>query len=382
MISKQIQSEIPVTVTGRMLPNSRKVKHGIKDHAIGLLTQAASRIMGVARPNQDIPYPSPDFYQAINNPFPFKGTHFGIMIADLPAPHYFLSFASILGMLGLKVVDADAFVDPKDGPLNTAVLVHGTALANENAFSSYSIQHDMQFDPQNNLIRFGENAEISGQYPHFRLVSRREDFTVDLKLTATGANSWFAHSAIYQHMSLLMNYEGEISYRDQTQKVSGLATWEHWKAPSLAYPLNRTIPKWLKIPADFFTYQVLTIDATTQLLLGYVTILDHSIAAFAMLRQADGTAIHLDADVHFEVLSLQVEAALGQDGSLMSLPKTFKWQVIDKDKTLLFDINATVDTPMLFGLATGYVGGYHWYGSRSGVTIQGRGYIEYIDQRD
>jgi hypothetical protein len=86
MISKQIQSEIPVTVTGRMLPNSRKVKHGIKDHAIGLLTQAASRIMGVARPNQDIPYPSPDFYQAINNPFPFKGTHFGIMIADLPAP--------------------------------------------------------------------------------------------------------------------------------------------------------------------------------------------------------------------------------------------------------------------------------------------------------
>jgi hypothetical protein len=154
------------------------------------------------------------------------------------------------------------------------------------------------------------------------------------------------------------------------------------KAPSLAYPLNRTIPKWLKIPADFFTYQVLTIDATTQLLLGYVTILDHSIAAFAMLRQADGTAIHLDADVHFEVLSLQVEVAQGQDGSLMSLPKTFRWQVIDKDKTLLFDINATVDTPMLFGLATGYVGGYHWYGSRSGVTTQGRGYIEYIDQRD
>ncbi|QBQ16803.1 DUF6670 family protein [Acinetobacter haemolyticus] len=357
MMPKQIQSDIPVTITGRMLPNSRKTNHGLKDHAIGLLTKGVGRIMGVARPNQNIPYPNPDFYQAINNPFPFKGTHFGIMIAD-------------------------AYVDPKDGPLNTAVLVHGTALANKNAFSSYSIQHDMQFDPQHNLIRFGENAEIFGQYPHFRLISRREDFAVDLKLTATGANSWFAHSAIYQHMSLLMNYEGEITYQDQTQKVSGLATWEHWKAPSLAYPLNKTIPKWLKIPADFFTYQVLTIDATTQLLLGYVTILDHSVAAFAMLRQADGTAVHLDADVHFEVLSLQAEAAQGQDGSLMSLPETFRWQVIDKHKNLLFDIYATVDTPMLFGLATGYVGGYHWHGSRSGVATQGRGYIEYIDRRD
>ena len=82
MMSKQIQSDVPVTITGRMLPNSRKINHGLKDHAIGLLTNGVGRIMGVARPNQNIPYPSPDFYQAINNPFPFKGTHFGIMIAD------------------------------------------------------------------------------------------------------------------------------------------------------------------------------------------------------------------------------------------------------------------------------------------------------------
>lgn len=369
------------TIKGRSLPDSHRAKHGLKDYLAKAFANNASKLVGVVKPDQFIPHPAADFYQPTNNNLPFNGTHFGIMIADLPQPHYFLSFASILGMPGIKVVDADHFVKD-DGPLHTATLVHGTAAAHQNAFSTYSMKKDMTFVPANNTIQFGKDAEISGTYPDFRLISQRDGFSTDLKLTATDAYSWFAYSPVYQHVSLLVEYEGTITHNGQSTAVSGLGTWEYWKVISLSYPLNKIIPKALKLPIDFFTYQVLTLDQDTQLLLGFVTMLDKPATTFAMLRFTNGQSKHLDTDIRFQVLSAQAEPALGDDGNLMTLPKTFRWTVTSKRGESLFDINATVDTPMLFGLATGYVGGYHWYGTRDDKPFSGRGYIEYIDQRD
>jgi hypothetical protein len=369
------------TIKGRVLPDSHRANHGLKDYLATGLASVAHQLLGVVTPQQQIALPAADFYQPTNNTFPFSGTHFGIMIPDLPAPHYFMSFASILGMLGLKIVDADHFVHD-DGPLNTATLVHGTAAATQHAFSTYSIKQDMTFSDTNNIIGFGQHAELSGVYPHFRLKSQRDGFSTDLTLTATGAYSWFGHSNFYQHISHLVKYEGSITYQGIESKVSGLGTWEYWKSISMSAPLNTIIPRALKLPADFFTYQVLTLDQDTQLLLGYITLLDKPITTFAMLRGKGGESTHLDADVHFKVLTVQDEPALGEDGNLMTLPETFQWIVTAKNGQCLFEINATVDTPMLFGLATGYVGGYHWQGTRDGNAYSGRGYIEYIDQRD
>lgn len=371
----------PRTIKGRLLPDSQRANHGLKDYLITRLASRASKLVGVVKPDQFIPHPAADFYQPIDLKLPFSGTHFGIMIPDLPAPHHFMSFASILGMSGIKIVDADHFVKD-DGPLNTATLVHGTAAAYRNAFSTYSMKKDMAFTPDNNTIQFGKDAEISGTYPSFSLTSQRDGFSTDLKLTATNAYSWFAHSAIYQHVSLLVRYEGSITHQGQVTAVSGLGTWEYWKVVSLSYPHNKIVPKALKLPLDFFTYQVLSLDPDTQLLLGYVTLLDQPVTTFAMLRFTTGESQHLDAKIHFKVLSTQAEPVVGADGNLMTLPETFQWTIMGKSGECLFEINATVDTPMLFGLATGYVGGYHWFGMRDGKPYSGRGYIEYIDQRD
>ncbi|GAC1372267.1 MAG: hypothetical protein NVSMB40_07060 [Aquirhabdus sp.] len=244
------------------------------------------------------------------------------------------------------------------------------------------MKKDMAFIDDNHVIRFGEDAELSGTYPNFRLVSQREGFSTDLKLTATDAVSWFSHSAVYQHLSHLVKYEGTITHDGVVTTVSGLGSWEYWKAVSFCYPLNKLIPKALKLPADFFTYQLVSLNSETQLLLGYITVLDRSIMIFAMLRHTNGESEHLDADVRFQVITAQAEPARGEDGDLMTLPETFKWTVTCKTGQSLFEINATVDTPMLFGLGTGYVGGYQWQGTRGGKPASGRGYIEYIDQRD
>lgn len=370
-----------LTVKGRLLPDSHRPNRSAKDLLATALAKAAAKLVGVVQPHQHIAMPAADFYQPVNNPFPFQGTHFGIMIPDLPAPHHFLSFASILGMPGLKVVDADQFIQ-QDGPLHTATLVHGTAVASTDAFSVYNMKKDMQFQQPDNVISFGNSAVISGSFLNFRLVSQRTGFQVDLTLTATDACSWFAHSPLYQHVSVLVRYAGTITHEGNVQQVAGLGTWEYWKVVSLLYPLNKTLPKALKLPLDFFTYQVLTLDADNQLLLGFVTFLDKPVTTFAMLRHTNGTVTHLDADVRFQVLTAQTEPLVGEDGNLMTLPDTFRWTITGKQGNSLFDIHATVDTPMLYGLATGYVGGYHWQGTRDGLPASGRGYIEYIDQRD
>lgn len=370
-----------LTVKGRLLPDSHRLNRTAKSLLANNLAKAAAKLVGVVQSHQRIAMPPADFYQPVNNPFPFQGTHFGIMIPDLPAPHHFLSFAAILGMPGLKVVDADPFIQ-QSGPLHTATLVHGTAAAHQPAFSVYDMKRDMQFQQPDNVIQFGNLAKISGTFPNFRLQSQRAGFQVDLALTATDAHSWFAHGPLYQHVSVLVRYTGTITHEGNIQQVSGLGTWEYWKVVSLLYPLNKTLPKALKLPLDFFTYQVLTLDADTQLLLGFVTLLDKPVTTFAMLRHTSGKVTHLDANIRFQVLTAQSEPATGEDGNPMTLPETFRWTVTGKQGNSLFDIQATVDTPMLFGLATGYVGGYYWQGTRDGLPANGRGYIEYIDQRD
>ena len=90
----------------------------------------------------------------------------------------------------------------------------------------------------------------------------------------------------------------------------------------------------------------------------------------------------LDADVRFEVLTAQPEAAIAPDGYPMTLPATFRWTINCRRNANHLVINGTVDTPMHYGIGDGYAGGYQWTGTRNGVDISGRGYIAYTDKRD
>jgi len=99
----------------------------------------------------------------------------------------------------------------------------------------------------------------------------------------------------------------------------------------------------------------------------------------AYLRRDGGGSELIDDRASFQVITAQAEPAIAPDSQRMTLPHTFRWRV--KGKTDQFDIYATIDTPMLFGLADGYVGGYKWQGTHNDKPVTGRGYIEYIDKR-
>jgi hypothetical protein len=55
------------------------------------------------------------------------------------------------------------------------------------------------------------------------VIARTIDFELNIKITNTDKVTWFIKSPIYDHFSLLSQYEGVVSYRGDTQKSMGLA---------------------------------------------------------------------------------------------------------------------------------------------------------------
>jgi len=369
-----------LTIHGLALPDSHRPKHGFSDRIAGLAAQAVSSLLGVVKPGQTIPLPHPPIFSPHYDSLRFGSTHFGITIPDLPEPHCFMAFSAILGMLGVKVMDTD-HATTRDGPRHTAVVAHGTAAASTKAFSAYSMKTEMKMQADGSSIHFGKDIELSGTYPNFHLRSHRHDLSVNLDLTATGDTSWFAQSFYYEHLSLLVRYNGVIEQHGTAIPVSGLGTWEYWRAASPYLPGNPLLSVDHKRDGDFLTYNVINLDTDSQLLLIYVALMDYPITCMAYIRSAGQGSILLDADVRFQVLTAQSEPATAPDGRQMTLPETFRWTVNGRREHVHFVITGTIDTPMMYGMAAGYAGGFHWTGSQNGAPRTGRGYLSYVDQR-
>lgn len=303
-------------------------------------------------------------------------THYGVMIPELPAPHQFFSIMSVIGTLGALAFDTDHVF--KDSPRNNATAVMGTAATYPDQFNGYSIPKECQLDGDGSHIQFGQNINIKGCYPHYHVIARATDFELNIKITNTDKVTWFIKSPIYDHFSLLSQYEGVVSYRGETQKINGLCTFEYAACISPYMIRDKVIPSAFKIPLDFFTYQIINLDDNTQLLLNDTRLKDVKIVSKAFIRGLDQYNQSFEAE--FEVLSYQDKSAISPDGVEMNLPATFRWVIKDPNKTLAI-INGQVDTPMIYGLGSGYVGAYLYKGEYQDTLIEGRGYIEYIDRR-
>lgn len=361
------------------LVDSRQRPAGWRGRALArLFTQA----LGAVEAGENPPLPVPLRCPPLADSRRYGITHFGIMVPDLPAPHRFLACASIVGSSGMRVFDIDSAMRPEDGPRHTATLVHGTAAASERCFTRYSVPEDMTLAADGSRLCFGEDLEISGDYPGFRLRSQRPGFAVDLALTATGDITWFARGALYEHFSLLTRYRGTLTHDGKATPVAGLCTYEYARGVSPYVLVNRALPRALKLPWDFFTYQVINLDADTQLLLAHCRVAGAPALTAAYLREAGREAGRLDGDVQFRVLATQATLQPTPEGRDAVLPATFHWDIRDRAGRCRFDLHATVDTPMLFGLGSGHVGGFRWEGTRDGAPCSGRGYVEYIDQRN
>lgn len=363
------------------LIDSQRRETGLRGLRSRLFGESIGLVIKPVPAGLDHGLPNPALFHPYPNSKRYGTTHYGIMISDLPAPHYFLACASMLGSPSIRAFDVDAAVHGKDGPRNTVILSHGTAAAAEGAFSRYSLRDDMTIKDDGSLLRFGDDLEISGLYPHYRLKSQRDGFSVDLALTATGEITWFAKGWAYDHLGLMTRYKGTIRHEGKTTEVSGLCTYEYARGITPYSFYNRLMPGGVKIPWDVFSYQVINLDADTQLLLAHCSVLGHNSLTSAYIREAGKAAWRIEGDVHFKVNGLQSTPAIDPAGNVTLLPDSFTWEVLDPNGNRLFEVNADVDTPMVFGLGMGYIGGFRWHGTRDGQPAEGRGYWEYVDQR-
>lgn len=356
-------------------------KHFPADRKQKLVSHLGRMLLKPVAPSTQYPLPNPVVFNTHIKSALFT-THYGIMVPDLPAPHHFLACASIIGFPGVTVFDIDSVTRKNDGPRYTSTLSYGTAVANQDSgFSSYSIKSQMKTHSDGSLLNFNDELIISGEYPNYRLKGNRGGLKVDFMLEATGDVTWFAKGFLYEHLALTARYKGCITHDNQELQVSGLCTYEYAKIISLASVANKTLPTLIKTPIKFFTYQTIKLDDNTQLLLSHLRAPDYPTYTAAYIVYVGTGSKQVNGEVRFRVLSTQDDTGIAPDGSQTVLPLVFEWHFYDKDDDIEMRIVGEVDTPMLFGLGNGFIGGYKWYGSKNGVDIEGRGYIEYVDKR-
>ena len=305
------------------------------------------------------------------------------MIPDLPAPHRYFDVMSIVGTPGAAVFDNDHMM--RGSPRNTATFVSATAAMGH--FESYSVRDDCELALDGSLIRFGDHLTLRNAYPDFRVEASYPDvaFTAELVIRASSTVTWFTHSSWYDHYSLLCEVDGWVGVGDERTPVSTLCTWEYGSSRSIYNLADAPVLARLKLPVDQFTYQIVNLDDTSQLLLGRNLVRRVAMGPFAQVRSLDrpGTRTYEAA----MAIDPAAEPLTTPDGRRMVVPERVRWEVRD-DGCTIGRLEAAVDTPWVYGLGAGYVAGYEISGE---LTERGdlgrheldrlRGYIEWSDTR-
>jgi hypothetical protein len=302
-------------------------------------------------------------------------THYGVMIPDLPDPHRFLACMALVGTTGSRIFDTDhARVDR---PRRSASLVTGTAVTAPASFRQYSTRFDCHLTPDGSFVRLGDDLVLTGTGRRRHVEGRGDGFSYTLDLHLTDAATWFARSPVWEHLSVLTRYDGTITAAGETTEVAGTGTFEWARSAGIHALVPWALPARLKVAADTFAYCVIDLDADTQLLLSGFGGFGRPLLDAAYVRSTTGPGQR-----HVHGVRLTVEERGDEvktpDGRRTRPPRVLHWTSAD-DRV---DVVVTVDTPLLYGLGSGHVGGVAYTGTLDGAAIAGQGYLEIIDRRD
>lgn len=307
-------------------------------------------------------------------------THYGIFLPQLPEPFRYCNLMTMIGASGTTMFDNDHLV--RTTPRDTAFLLSSTAAGAGHLLRFYSVRDECDLAADGSRLRFGNELEIRGRWPRFQATADWDDFRLELDIECTDTVSWFVRNPAYDHLSLLSTCSGTLVRGGQSLTLERtLCTFEYARCVSPQVLARRPLPDALKVPADFFVYNVINIDATTQLLLTHVRALGNSAVRSMHERSIDGrSAMHVD-DVAFTVLEYDPEPAIDPVGRRMRLPRVFAWTVREHGEELLA-IRCVADAPWRWGHGRGYAGAFHYEGRYRGRAVAGSAYIEYIDSEE
>lgn len=307
--------------------------------------------------------------------FPPQGlygtVHYGLMLPNLPSPHRFLNVIVVAGQPKLKLFSNPQLI--RTTARDSANVLVGTSTGTPDHFRGYSIAQDCDLRSDGSYLRFGQDLILEGVYPHFTARREGHAFNFDLQLTATDKIAHFAKmiGGAYDHWSLLCKYEGAIECDGTKTPITGLCTWEYARAFNVSLPFN------------FFTYQILNIDETTQVLLTQVhgplgLVAQQRVYVRSLDDHGGVYSRNFDLTVH-QYQSGRISTPAGRS---LRLPKTFSWRVDDDDGNVLIAIDGVANGDFQYGMAGGYAGSYEYRGRFRQREVTGTGYIEWIDPRE
>ncbi len=296
--------------------------------------------------------------------------HYGLMLPNLPAPLNFLDVITCIGQPDIKLWRNDHLIETTAA--DTANLLIGTGVTFPEQFRGYQVARDLELAPDSSVVRFGDDFVLEGRYPDFTVTYRNPAFDVDLRVRATDKIAHFVkmRGGLYDHWSLLCEYEGTIRNGDSTIELSGLNTLEYARGVKV------------NLPFTFFTYQIINIDEETQVLM-----VETRGPGGLPLQQAiyvrsltDHGGVY-EKGFRFEIERLEAEPRQTPNGLSMHLAKEFTWRVNDERGGELIEINGVTNDDYVYGMAGGYVGSYQYTGRFRGEPITGTAYIEHVGTR-
>ncbi|GAC57723.1 hypothetical protein GOHSU_24_00120 [Gordonia hirsuta DSM 44140 = NBRC 16056] len=300
--------------------------------------------------------------------------HYGIFVPKLPEPYRYLNTMTLIGSTGTEIFDNDALVAPD--ARNTTTVLSTTAADDQYFYRAYDAATDCDFAADGSHLRWGGELTIDVAESRAHILGRYPDFSVELTSTITDQVSYFIRTPIYDHLSLLAPFEGTITDADGTTPVSGLGTFEYAHAITPQALTGRPFPGPLKLPADFFTYQIIELDERTQLLLTCVSVRG-AVACLLVHIRVLGESTRVLDEVTFEV-GEYADDLVDEWGRPMRMPAHMRW-IARQDGREVLRLDAVPDSTWRFGHGRGYVGAYSYAGRFLDDDVTGSGYIEWVD---
>ena len=294
--------------------------------------------------------------------------HYGVMVPNLPEPFRFFDAIVILGTARAPIFGKRSLAT--GDPDGSAWILTGSA-ATPNGFEHYSITDQCDLAADGTHLRFDDHLVIKRTAGEITISATRPQASVELTLNPTPAVSHFVHMpGIYDHWSVLCQAEGTFTAGHDSFARKTLCTYEYARAVNLPLPLL------------FFTYQILNIDETTQVLMTEVLgTIGLPVQRIVYIRTVDGAATTHTRGYEHTVHKYSPGNLTTPDGHQMRMPKRFAWRVEDDDGADLITIDGTTNDDFAYGLGAGYAGSYQYTGRYRGAPVTGTGYIEWIDRR-
>jgi hypothetical protein len=203
--------------------------------------------------------------------------HYGVMVPNLPDPFRFFDAIVILGTARAPIFGTRSLAS--GDPADSAWILTGSGVTPD-GFEQYSITDQCDLSDDGTHLRFDDQLAIDRTNCGITLSASRPEASAQLTLNPTSAVSHFAHiPGVYDHWSVLCQAEGTFSAGDTSFTRKTLCTYEYARAVNLPLPFL------------FFTYQILNVDETTQVLmtevLGPIGLPLHRTV---YIRTVDGTA--------------------------------------------------------------------------------------------